>query len=132
MLLFIYCRTRTIGSGKDLDSSCYIEGGQTIINLSAIEGKIQILLIQIKTIILLFFFSIFPSMFVFSSFLPVLLLVILSYITRWFIYLPRDTGLNQHGTGSAHIFAGMVKCERLVSWSGLKGYWAKSDFTTLD
>ena len=95
-----------------------------MINLSGIEGKIQILLIQIRTIFLQLFFSIFTSMFFFSSFFPVLLLVILSYITRWFIYLPRDTGLNQHGTGSAHIFTGMVKCERLVFRSGLKGYWA--------
>ena len=100
MLLFIYCRTRTIGSGKDFDSSCYIEGGQTIINLSAIEGKIQILLIQIKTIFLQFFFSIFASMF-FFSFFPLLLLVIISYITRWFIYSPRDTGLNKERV--AHI-----------------------------
>ena len=39
-----------------------------MINLSGIEGKIQILLIQIRTIFLQLFFSIFTSMFFFPHF----------------------------------------------------------------
>ena len=110
--------------GRILIPVAILKEDETMSNLSGIERKIQILLIQIGTIFLQLFFSIFTSMFFISSFFTVLLLVILSYITRWFIYLPRDKGLNKHRTGSAHIFTGMVKCERLVFWSGLKGYWA--------